>query len=178
MSHKQQQQMQEALDGTLSPDAYAQLQRDLNQDQDANQRYQKLQSVDTALQDARLEPQAVPNRLAMNIMAKIRQPEALPKSQVLSSGMSLALGLAAVMLVMLPLLLGLSLTILSTLGTASALSGLALGVLGAAVFAYGILTSWVSLASGWLAAYPWIFAALLLIPLAGFGLWRINRRGA
>jgi anti-sigma factor RsiW len=165
---KQRQQMHEALDATLKPDAYRDLMRDVQHDAESAREYEELRSVDGALKEAPLPTEPVPRRLAANIMAKIADAKTLPVAQPLKSGRALAVGLVLGGLAGFGLLVLLSWGLLAAFGTGTALSGLALGVVGLAVAVYSALT-----AAGTLVANnPLIFLALLLIPLAAFGLHR------
>lgn len=159
-------EMHEALDATLEPEAYRKLLGDVRQDSATAREYEKLQSVDGALREARLPREPVPRRLAANIMAKIADPQALPTPQPLKSGRALAIGLALGGAAGFGLVVLLSWGVLAAFGTGTALSGVALGVIGVAVGVYSALN-----AAGILVANnPLIFAALLLIPLAAYGL--------
>lgn len=171
---RKQRQMQEALDATLSPDAYRNLLEDMQQDAEASTEYEKLQSVDGMLKEARTQPRAAPNLLAQRILAKVAQPESLPIPQPLKSGRALAVGLGVLAVVALPLLLAFSLTVISVFGTGSALSGLALSIMGGAVALYAGWNTLVASAGSLIMNNPLIFALLLLIPLAWFGLNRLG----
>jgi hypothetical protein len=171
---RKQRQMQEALDATLSPDAYRDLMQDMQQDTEAATDYQKLQSVDGMLKEARTQPRPAPNLLAQRIMAKVAKPESLPVAQPLKSGRALAISLATLAIVGFPILVGISLAILSVFGTGSALSGFALTIVGAAVALYAGWEALVTNAVNLVILYPIVFALLLLIPLAGFGLRRMG----
>lgn len=174
MSDSQKREMNEALDANLTPDAYQQLLADIQADEQSAQTYHQLQHVDQALMEARTRPAASPNRLAEGIMARIAARQDLPAVQPLQSGRALALGLGITGIVALPLLLGLSLAIVSVLGTGSALSSLALGVIGGTLALYAGLNGLVTWAAQILSSYPLIFVALLLIPLALWGLRRVT----
>lgn len=165
---KRRDEMQEALDATLDPQAYRKLLQEVEADTQTAREYEKLRSVDGALKEARLPPKPVPKRLAANIMAKIADPKSLPTPQPLKSGRALAIGLAIGGTAGFGLLVGLSLGILAAFGTGTALSGVALGIVGVAALLYSALNA----AGALVANNPLIFAALLLIPLAAYGLHR------
>jgi hypothetical protein len=174
MSDSQKREMNEALDANLTPDAYQQLLTDMQADNQTAHTYRKLQDVDQVLQDARTRPTPSPNRLAEGIMARIAARQDLPAVQPLKSGRALALGLGITAVVILPLLVALSLAILSAFGTGGALSSLALGVIGGTLALYAGLNGLVAWATQILSSYPIIFAALLLIPIALWGLRHVT----
>lgn len=171
---QQRQQMQEALDATLKPDAYRELMAEM--DADAKQQYRKLQTTDALLKEARPAPVPLPSRMAANIMARIAQPESLPVPQPYKSGAALAVGLAVGAVIGFGALVAVSVGVLATVGTASTLSGAALGIVGSAVALFAALDGLVSWAGRLLAGYPLIFGALALIPLAWAGLHLLGRR--
>ena len=160
-------EMHEALDATLDPKAYRKLLQDVEVDTKTAHDYEKLQSVDGALKEARMPPEPVPRRMAANIMAKIAQAEALPTPQPLKSGMALAVGLSLGAMVGFTGMVLLSWGILSLFGTGTALSGFALGVIGVAIGLYSLFQG----AGAFAANHFYLIAsALLLIPLAAYGL--------
>lgn len=174
MSDKQQRDMQEALDASLDPKAFADLMRDVEADRETAQTYRKLQSAESQLQQASTQSARVPNRMADSIMARIAQAESLPEPQTDKNQRALAWGLGLSAALVFPLLLGLSITILTIFGTTSALSGVALGVIGLALYLYTSLNALVATAGTWVAQFSFLFAALLLIPLAIVGLRRFG----
>jgi hypothetical protein len=174
MTDKKQQErdMQEALDAALEPEAYRKLMEDVETDPDASAEYGRLQSVDGMMREARTE--AAPDSLAQGILARIAQKERLPAPLPQTAGRAVALGLGITAVVVLPLLVLLSLGILSAFGAGSALSSAALAVIAVVAYLYSLLTAAQTVITGnWL-----IFALLLLIPLAWFGLWRLGQSWA
>lgn len=172
MNTKRQNELNEAVDATLDPAAYRKLQENLETDAAASDELKRLQSAEGMLRDAR--PQPAPRNLALNIMAKIQQAEALPEQQAMKSTRALALGLGITAIVGLPLLFILSLLTIATLGTGSTASGIALAIVGVASLLYAQLNGLTAFAGQMLAQYPLLLAALLLIPIAIFGLWRMR----
>jgi hypothetical protein len=169
------QQRQDASPAGLSPEEYETLRTPAQPDRQPAQPYDRLQDVDGILKAAPAPRQAVPVGLTDKIMARIAEPETLPIPRPLHNGRAVAFGLVLGALVGFAVLVALSLAVLALLGTSSALSGVALGVIGVAVALYAALNSVIGGAGQLLASYPLIFAALLLIPLAWAGLWRLGR---
>ncbi len=113
------QQMQEALDATLSAEEFQVLREQLDNDVRGSIEFNRLKKVDTLLKTAPFE--RAPERLALNIIAKLA--EALkPENLSRTSGLALALGLALVMLVALPLLAAALGLFLSAMGSPDALN--------------------------------------------------------
>jgi len=176
MTNNPNKDMQEALDATLSPEAYRKMLQDMKNDPEASADFQKLQSAEGMLREARTRP--APNSIMDGIMAKIAQPEALPVPQSLISRRALAIGLGVVAAVSLPILTAISLTILTLFGTGSALSGMALGVIGVVMFLVTMISGTVSNAHDLIMNYPLILGLLLLIPVAWYGLWHLGKSWA
>jgi anti-sigma factor RsiW len=103
------QQMQEALDGTLSPEMTEQLWHHLDTDEEAADQWGRLQSIDDMLRTAPIE--RAPERIAVTIMARLAQSV---QSQAEMEGMpeateqALMLALSVVVLVMLPTMIAAS----------------------------------------------------------------------
>jgi len=150
------------------PEVYRRLQRE-TAEQPAVQR-----DVDSLLQEAATRP--APRALGDSIMDRIRKKEALP--QPTKSGQALALGLGLMAALALPLLVALSLGVLIAFGTGSVLSGIALSIVGATMLLYALLMSIISGASEIVSTYPLLFALLLLVPAAWYGLWRMGHSWA
>jgi hypothetical protein len=113
------QQMQEALDANLSADAIRDLRRQLDDDAEVSAEFNRLRQVDKMLKEAPFE--RAPKHLAMEIMARLAEamkPENLSRT----SGLAMALGLALVMLVAVPLLVSAIGLFLYAAGSAAALS--------------------------------------------------------
>lgn len=113
--------MQEALDKNLSAQERNELYSHVDQSPAEADEFQRLKQVDRTLRAAPME--RAPQGLALRIMKRIAeglQPEQLRRS----SGLALALGLALVTLVLLPVLIVLGLAILSVITSATALGGL------------------------------------------------------
>lgn len=152
--------MQEALDKNLSAQERNDLYSQMDQSPGDAAEFQRLKQVDRALRAAPME--RAPQGLALKIMMRIAeglQPEQLRRS----SGLALALGLALVALVLLPVLIVASLAILGVITSATALGGLItqiVQVLGLLVSSLGGL---VNSAQEMLRAYP--EAPVLMITL-------------
>jgi hypothetical protein len=113
------QQMQEALDASLSAEAYQQLRKQLDNDPNGSAEFNRLRQVDKLLKEAPFE--RAPKHLALEIMARLAEamkPENLSRT----SGLALALGLSLVMLVAVPLLVSAIGLFLYAAGSAAALS--------------------------------------------------------
>jgi len=113
------QQMQEALDARLSAEALKELGRALDKDPNSVAEFNRLRQVDKLLKEAPFE--RAPKHLALEIMARLAEamnPENLSRT----SGLALALGLALVMLVAVPLLVSAIGLFLYAAGSAAALS--------------------------------------------------------
>src|SRR5215207_1158698 len=113
--------MQEALDKNLSSQERNDLYSQMDQSPADAAEFQRLKQIDRRLRNAPME--RAPQGLALKIMMRIAeglQPEQLRRS----SGLALALGLALITLLLLPVLIVLSLAILSVITSATALGGL------------------------------------------------------
>lgn len=143
------------------------------QEQQGARNKQAAPDVETMMRDA--APRSVPNTLMQGIMARIADPQTLPQQQPRKSTWALALGTGVAAALLLPLLVAVSLVILVAFGTGTALSGAALGVLGLVVLLYASLTGLIGGVEQLIVALPWLFALLILIPLAWFGLWRLGK---
>lgn len=163
--------MQEAVDEQLSARQTQELRRRLDVEPDARDDYDRLQQVDDMLRTAPHE--RAPQQLAVRLMARLAESlhvENLSRT----AGLALALALTLVTAVLLPLLAGLGWLIISTIGNTAALSA-ALGQLAGVVSAMlNGLEGLVQAARGILDTYPATPAALVLIPVSLFGLWRLR----
>jgi hypothetical protein len=113
------QQMQEALDASLSSEAYQQLRKQLDDDPKGSAEFNRLKQVDKMLKEAPFE--RAPRHLALEIMSRLAEamkPENLSRT----SGLALALGLSLVMLVAVPLLVSAVGLFLYAAGSAAALA--------------------------------------------------------
>ncbi len=173
-NERQKRLMQEALDENLTSDALDELQHQLNQDMSAADTFDRLQQVDRMMRNAPHE--RAPQRLAMNIMARLAQTI---KPQQLSrlSGLALALSLSLVALVMMPLLLGIAWFMLSLIGSATALNGLIQGVVTLLAFGMASLEWFVLQVQTFLSANPEVpLFMVALIPISLLWLVRFGPR--
>lgn len=118
---RQRQLMQEALDQSLSPDLLQKLRQELDGDPSGSQQYNRLKRVDDMLRSAPYE--RAPARLALGIMAKLAQTMN-PRQLSTSSSAAVALGLAMVVMVALPVLTVAISLFLSAMGSAAALNAI------------------------------------------------------
>jgi hypothetical protein len=118
---RQRQLMQEALDQSLSPDLLQKLRQELDADPSGSQQYNRLKRVDDMLRSAPYE--RAPARLALGIMAKLAQTMN-PRQLSTSSSAAVALGLAMVVMVALPVLTVAISLFLSAMGSAAALNAI------------------------------------------------------
>jgi len=162
--------MQEALDGELESEALHELYTRIDDDPQEASDFQRLKQVDRLLRGAPME--RAPQGLALRIMAKLAeglQPEVLRRS----SGLALALGLALVTLVLMPLLAGLGWLILNAVGSAGALTGVINQIAGLVSVVMNSLDALVAGAREVLKTYPEAPVLMLgLIPIASFWLVR------
>ena len=162
--------MQEALDKNLPAEALNELYAQIDQSPADAAEFQRLKQVDRMLRAAPFEH--APQGLALRIMARLAeglQPEQLRRS----SGMALALGLALVTLVLMPLLAGLGWLILNAVGSAGALTGVINQIAGLVSVVMNSLDALVAGAREVLKTYPEAPVLMLgLIPIASFWLVR------
>ncbi|NWF70508.1 MAG: hypothetical protein HXY40_15575 [Chloroflexi bacterium] len=109
--------MQEALDENLAPEERQRLLERLDQSPQESAEFNRLRQVDTILKTAPFE--RAPKRLALAIMARLAEGV---KRHTGVSGLALALGLALVTLVAMPLLLTAGWLALNVLASAALLS--------------------------------------------------------
>ena len=173
---KQQRDMQEAIDATLAPDAYKKLLEEMKSDDQVSTEYERLRNVDSMMRDSRSD--TAPRSLATNILAKIANAETdpLPEPEPVKSTRSFVFGLCIGTVVILPALLVVTLLAIASFGSGTALGGVALGIIGSAAYLTASLNGLISFAGQLLAQYPLLLGALLLIPLALFGLHRLEHR--
>lgn len=164
--------MQEALDESLSPEARRELFEQLDQDAEVSAQFHRLRQIDRLLRTAPFE--RAPERLALAIMARLaKAAEQLPRS----SGLALALALAMVTLLLMPLLIAAGWLVLAALGSAATLSSALQQIVTLLAMLLGVLEVFVERAQELLTTSPQSAALLALIPLALYGLLR-NRRDA
>ena len=174
---RQRRLMQEALDDALTPEMLHMLRQRLAAEPEEAEQFQQLKQVDRLLRMAPFE--RAPETLAIKIMARLAEG-LQPYMSARTSGLALALGLALVTLVLMPLLAGLGWLILNTLGSPAALGALIGQLAGLLAALVNGLNSLAASAEVLLAAFPELPLALLLtIPIAIFWLLRLaaqNRR--
>lgn len=167
MANEQQRRlMQQALDEQLTPEAQAELRAQLDTDVRATDEFERLQRVDHTLRSAPLEH--APARLALNIMARLAR-DLNPEQLSHLAGLALALGLALITLVALPLLLSISYLILSVVGSAAGLSGAVHTLVSALALIIAVLEAFVQRLQELLGTYPatpLLFVALIPLSLA------------
>lgn len=162
--------MQEALDENLSPEARRELFQQLDQDAEAAAQFNRLRQVDHILRTAPFE--RAPERLALAIMARLaKAAEQLPRT----SGLALALALALVTLLMMPLLIVAGWLVLAALGSAAALSSALQQMVTLLALLLGVLEVFIERAQELLTTAPQSAALLALIPVALYGLLRNSR---
>lgn len=171
---RQKRLMQEALDKRLSPEAYEKLRQQLDTDAESSAHFDSLKKLDAMLKSAPFE--RAPQRLALNIMAKIAEvARQKPLSSV--SGLALALGLALVTLVTLPLLVAGVTLFMSAVGSASALSAIIHQIVNLLALVVAMLEAFVQGAQSVLASYPQAPALMLaVVPIILFWLLRATQR--
>lgn len=169
-NERQKRLMQEALDENLTAEKRAELFAHLEQDLRDAEVFDRLKQVDRLLRAAPHE--RAPQRLAASIMAKLAE-NLNPQQLSRISGLALALGLAVVAAVMMPLLVAAGWLVLSAIGSSAALSAAAAQMVTLLSVALNLLETLVQEIQAFIAANPGLPALmLLLIPLSLFWLWR------
>ena len=158
---RQRQLMQEALDQSLSPDLLEKLRRQLDDDPQGSQQFNRLKKVDDMLRSAPHE--RAPARLALSIMAKLAQTMN-PQQLSSSSSAAVALGLAMVVMVALPVLTVAISLFLSAMGSAAALNAILQQIANLLALVVGMLDALVEGAQSVLKSYPQ--APLLILTAA------------
>ncbi len=170
---RQKRLMQESLDQQLPPEAEQKLRQQLDVDADSSAEFDSLRKLDSMLKSAPFE--RAPQRLALSIMAKIAEV-AKQKPLTTVSGLALALGLALVTLVTLPLLVAGVTLFLGALGSAAALSAIIYQIVNLLALVVAMLEAFVQGAQGVLATYPQAPALMLaVVPIILFWLLRMNQ---
>jgi anti-sigma factor RsiW len=163
-NERQQRLMQEALDERLSPEQYQELVKELDRDTEGSAQFSRLKQADQLLRTAPHE--RAPQRLALGIMARLA--ESMQSHQLSRvSGLALALGLALVMLVTMPLLIAAVALFLNAVGSAAALNAVVAGIATLLTVVVAMLEVFVQSAQKMVTNYPQ--APLLLagiIPVA------------
>ncbi|MCB9453967.1 MAG: hypothetical protein H6672_21245 [Anaerolineaceae bacterium] len=168
-TERQKQLIQEALDDLLTPEAQQELAQELGDDVELSAAYERLKQVDRVLRNAPFEH--APQRLALNIMARLAK--SVPELKTRVSALALALGLTLVVVVLLPLLVAAGWLILSVMGNAAALSSALQQLTTLLTVVVGVLTVFIEKAQEMVASSPAAPAALLaLIPVSIFWLTR------
>lgn len=117
-------QLLQAIDDAESPEALETLRASLETDPQARADFDRLRRTDRMLRAAPVEP--APERLALKIMAALAQR--LNPEQMRGSAAALAIGLAAIALLLTPLLAILGWLVVSAVGSATILGGVFAGV--------------------------------------------------
>lgn len=167
---RQKREMQEALDETLSLEARQRLHQELDAQPEDAELYGRLKQVDRMLRNAPME--RAPERLALKIMARLAEGlQTQPLSQ--TAGMALALALALMGLLMLPLMAAIGWLVLNTLGNAAAMTELLQSMSNLLITLMRGLETLLQSVRGVVETSPQTPALLLtLIPLAGVWLAR------
>lgn len=163
--------MQEALDEHLTAEALQQFREELALDEDTLVEFDRLRRVDRMLGNAPME--RAPARLALSIMAQIAKGVQTEQLTTASS-MAVALGLALVIIVTLPVLVAAVTLFLTAAGSAAALAAIIQAIAHLMGIVVAMLQVLVQGAQSVLATYPQ--APLLLIsvtPIIAFWLLRI-----
>jgi hypothetical protein len=177
MANERQRQrlMQEALDERLNPEAYEELQQRLQTNESEAEEFARLNRVDRMLRTAPHE--RAPQRLALEIMARLAR-DLSPQQMSHLAGLALALGLALVTLVALPLLLSLSYILLSALGSAG-LNESIHSVVSVLAWIIAAMEAVVQRLQGLLGTYPAApLVVVAMIPLSLYWLLRTLSRRA
>ncbi len=117
-------QLLQAIDDAESPEALETLRASLETDPQARADFDRLRRTDRMLRAAPME--AAPERLALKIMAALAQR--LNPEQMRGSAAALAIGLAAIALLLTPMLAVLGWLVVSAVGSATILGGVFAGV--------------------------------------------------
>lgn len=167
---RQKRQMQESLDEALSLEARQRLHQELDAQPEDAELYGRLRQVDRLLRSAPME--RAPERLALKIMARLAEGlQTQPLSQ--TAGMALALALALMGLLMLPLMAAIGWLVLNTLGNAAAMTQLLQSMSNLLITLMRGLETLLQSMRGVVETSPQTPALLLtLIPLAGVWLAR------
>jgi len=148
---RQRQLMQEALDQSLAPELLEKLRQQLDEDPHGSQQFNRLKKVDDMLRNAPHE--RAPARLALSIMAKLAQTMN-PRQLSTSSSAAVALGLAMVVMVALPVLTVAISLFLSAMGSAAALNIILQQIANLLALVVGMLDALVEGAQSILKSYP------------------------
>jgi hypothetical protein len=171
--HSSHTRLQEALDDALSPEAVEKLRQQLDRDPDQAALFSRLKQVDRMLRASPLE--RAPTTLALGIMARLA--EGLQQRPVRASGLALALALALIAGVLLPVLVGFGWLILTLLGNPAALGQAISGLTTLLANVMTALDNLVQSAQRVLETYPEAPAlALAAIPASIFMLVRSARQ--
>jgi anti-sigma factor RsiW len=165
--------MQEALDDNLTPELQRELYQALDESPVESAEYARLRHVDRLLKSAPLE--TAPEGLALRVLARLTK--GLQSQKLMRpSSLALALGLALVVLGLLPLLGIIGALMINAVGSASALKGVLDNVVDVLAVIAQLLDSVIDSAQALLRSYPEApIAMFTLIPAALFMLWRIGR---
>jgi anti-sigma factor RsiW len=117
-------QLLQAIDDAESPEALETLRASLETDPQARADFDRMRRTDRMLRAAPME--AAPERLALKIMAALAQR--LNPEQMRGSAAALAIGLAAIALLLTPMLAVLGWLVVSAVGSATILGGVFAGV--------------------------------------------------
>lgn len=168
--------MQEALDSQLTPEALRDLRKQLDEDHDAMGQYARLKMVDDILKTAPAE--RAPQRLAISIMTRIAQmaEEMNAKPEDSPERIEIALAMALVVLITLPLMVASVTLYLNQAGSEDALNAVLSQIIDLLSVVLELLETLVQGAQSLINDYPEIAAVLVaIIPLLGYWLMRFMR---
>jgi hypothetical protein len=163
-NERQRRLMQESLDERLSAESRQELYGHLDANPSDADAYQRLREVDKVLRSAPNE--RAPKTLALSIFARLAEglgPQ--PLSHI--SGLAVAAALAAITLLLIPILLGLGLLFLSLIGSVAALNALIQTIAALLSLVYAAIENLARSAQTAVAANPQIPALMLALVPAG-----------
>ncbi|MAS37719.1 MAG: hypothetical protein CL610_27230 [Anaerolineaceae bacterium] len=171
--------MQQALDEQLAPDEQAELRRHLDSSVRDAQAYQRLQEVDATLRTAPHE--RAPHRLAATIMARLAEmAERMDPRLSRISGLALAVGLALVGAVMIPIFVLAGWLLLTAIASGAGLVAAIERIVGLLAIMMGLAENMLHQLQAFLSAHPELLAIMIgLIPVSMFWLlWYAPRKRA
>jgi anti-sigma factor RsiW len=163
------QQMQEALDAALSAEEFQALRTELDADMRSTAEFNRLKKVDKLLKEAPFE--RAPERLALNIIAKLAEAMK-PENMTREASLALALGLALVMLVALPLLVAALGLFLAAMGSAAALNAVLAQIVNLLAMVMAMLDAFVQSARDAMSDTQAPAMLLALIPITTYWILR------
>jgi anti-sigma factor RsiW len=176
-NERQKRLMQKALDQDLAPEEQTELRQHLDTDARDARLFQSMQQVDKMLQNP---PHArAPQRLAATIMARLAEmAEAMdPRQLSRISGLALALSLALVAGVMIPVLLVAAWVMIAALTSGAGLAASIQQVASVLVVIMGLFETFLRQLQAFLSANPALMLVMIgLIPVSLLGLLKLTPR--